>query len=134
MISMRHIFLPLILSLSLLIQLSLPLLQLKGLQAGFNAAPYLCNLGDRNPTPEAQAHIKDLLKLTGIDVPDDEDPSREHCVSCIMPNVEHISIVLPLPLLQVQYSRKSSFPKTRPEIYDFAQGPPLGSRAPPAFN
>jgi len=131
---MRHIFLPLILSLSLLIQLSLPLLQLKGLQGDFNAASYLCNLGDRKPTPEAQAHIKALLKLTGTDVPDDESPSREHCMSCIMPNVTLIAMVLPLRLLQVQYSRKASFPKTRPEIYDFAQGPPLGSRAPPAFN
>jgi len=133
MTQLRHIFLPLIMALGLLAQLSLPWVQARAAEAGFNAAPYICNLNGRAPTTEAQAHIQALLELTGDAAPEDDAPFMEHCSACIMPNIAVMVTTVTAPLSQKQFSRKASFPKTRPEIYHFAQGPPLGSRAPPAF-
>jgi len=133
-ISFRHILLPFLLAMSLLVQLSLPWVQMRAVKAGFNAGSYICNLDGRVPTREAQAHIQAFLKLAGKNVPYDESPAGEHCSACIMPNLAVLSSVISVPLSQSFYTCKASFPKTRPEIYHFAQGPPLGSRAPPSLS
>lgn len=133
-ITSRHIILPVLLVWALLAQLSLPLIQMKAGEAGFNAASYICNLNGRAPTSQAQAHIKSLLKLAGKDVSENETPPSEHCANCIMPHMAVVAVIMVAPLSEFTLSRKAAFPKTRPEIYQYAQGPPLGSRAPPAFN
>ena len=133
MTGLRHIALPLVLALGLLVQLSLPWVQSKASEAGFNAAPYICNLDGRAPTTQAQAHIRALLTLAGQDIPPEDVPAMEHCAACIMQSIGIMTASQFLTTSQNFMSRKAAFPKTRPEIYHFAQGPPLGSRAPPFF-
>lgn len=133
MTGLRHIALPLIIALGLLAQLSLPWVQSKAVEAGFNAAPYICNLDGRAPTTQAQAHIRALLTLAGQDIPPEDAPAMEHCAACIMPSIGNMMASQSLDTAHSVKARKGTFPKTRPEIYHFAQGPPLGPRAPPLF-
>ena len=133
MTGLRHIALPLVLAIGLLAQLSLPWVQSKAVEAGFNAAPYICNLDGRAPSTQAQAHIRALLTLAGQDIPPEDVPAMEHCAACIMQSVGIMTASQFLTTSHSVKARKAAFPKTRPEIYHFAQGPPLGSRAPPLF-
>lgn len=107
---------------------------LPGMMAG--AAPkhldlshYLC-APSGELSPELRAGAERIAKLLG-EAPPGEPHSGEHCPMCTLAQGAH----LPEPVmvdLPVTFARDHVVARFKPGLIREAQGPPLGSRGPPA--
>ena len=100
----------------------------------FSAANYLCNVTEREISPEAEAHYKAFFALIGQTPPaQDDGPAPDHCMMCFITG----AATIPQPSIFRQGSVRRVIPQNyspRRAAFPYeAQGPPLGMRAPPLF-
>lgn len=134
MLSLHHIIAKTVLVLAVLSQTLLPFGVASAGETG-GVSRYLCSQTVSNISRAAQDEVRELLGELGL-VTQDEDAGTqpEHCASCILTlaaiDAHKAAISLePLYGLKLVY-RLDIFPG-----FSFnPQGPPLGSRAPPALS
>ena len=97
---------------------------------GFDVSSLYCASPELQRSPEVTAALRELALLTGLEQPA-EEPGSEHCPLCVLVHGAPLQVqpLLAPPVFTAQHARPVLF---EPAFHTLAQGPPLGSRAPPA--
>lgn len=131
----RHIALKALLVFALTLQIVMPAAALLP-GGGQELSRYLCNQSVAAVNARAQTELRALLIDLGLNIgetPQQSSPG-DHCAACILPMLA----ITPAPVFiasAISYPGKTHL--RPPSFDDFlyqAQGPPLGSRAPPSLS
>lgn len=125
-----HTITRLLAALAISLQLVLQGAMAMGPSHGFDVTSLYCASPELQRSAEVTAALRELAALTGLEQPAEES-GPDHCPLCVLVHGAPLQAqpLLPQPAFTAQHARPVLF---EPAFHTLAQGPPLGSRAPPA--